>query len=85
MYCMMCDAAIETYQVMKTNFPPLVYGLKKGDSTKSINALLQSVAKSCFANIPCSISFKDLTMSALVIIEKGFAKHVYIHSRTALR
>ena len=83
-YCTMCDAAAETYQVMKTSVPCLVYGLKKEDTTKSINALLQSVAD-CFDSTSCSIDFKSVMMGALVIIERGFAKQCYIHSRTALR
>lgn len=83
-YCNMCDASAETYQVMKTNVPCLVYGLKKGDTTKSINSLLRSVGH-CFQEAPCSIDFKSVMIGALVIIEKGFAKHCYIHSRTALR
>jgi hypothetical protein len=80
----MCDASAETYQVMKTNIPCLVYGLKKEDTTKSIFALLKSVA-ACFDPASCSIDFKSVMMGALVIIEKGFAKQCYIHSRTALR
>jgi hypothetical protein len=80
----MCDASSETYKVMKTNVPCLVYGLNQEDTTKSINALLQSVAD-CFDPKICSIEFKSVMMGALVIIERGFAKQCYIHSRTALR
>lgn len=29
----MCDAAPETYLLMKKDVPSLVYGLKKGDAT----------------------------------------------------
>ena len=80
----MCDASAETYLVMKTSVPCLVYGLKKGDTTKSINGLLQNVGH-CFGAASCSIEFKSVMIGALVIIEKGFAKQCYIHSRTALR
>jgi len=40
----MCDAANETYQLMKKDVPSLVYGLKKGDSTQGLNSLLFRVS-----------------------------------------
>jgi hypothetical protein len=80
----MCDAASETLTVMKSEVPCLMFRLKKSDTTLGINALLHQV-RQCFFRTTHSVEFQNVMIGALVLIEKGFLKQCYIHSRTALR